>query len=108
MGISSITSPTIPGAYYGSRPATAGTAQAASSTKDAATDARDSSKVDTDTGKQRDGGSVVSSIGSFASGALGLDDPTVTVPEDERNASYSAGRGLAAIGTVGALISLLA
>lgn len=53
-------------------------------------------------------GEEPSALTSLASGALGLENPSEVKPPQEENTYYTAGRVLAAIGTVGTIISLLA
>ncbi|WDS36604.1 hypothetical protein [Pseudoxanthomonas sp.] len=56
---------------------------------------------------QSEGGSL-QAVHSMVSGALGLDDPTIEKPKEEQNKFYTAGKVLAAIGTVGTILSVLA
>ncbi|MEE7548125.1 hypothetical protein HF319_14710 [Xanthomonas sp. Kuri4-1] len=77
-------------------------AQAAAASKASAAKATDAASSDADAP------SVKSVVHSFANGALGLDDPTVVKPAEEHNTFYTAGKLLAAAGTIGTIISVLA
>jgi hypothetical protein len=48
-----------------------------------------------------------SAVTSLTSGILGLDNPSEVKPPREENTYYTAGRVLAAAGTVGTIISLM-
>lgn len=52
-------------------------------------------------GKEKDAGSVE----SFAYGALGMDHPETVKSNDD--SAYSAGQALSALGTIGAVLSIL-
>lgn len=66
----------------------------------------------TDRSKTADAGndedSIKSAIHSFANGVLGLDDPSVEKPAEDTNRCYNAGKLLAAAGTIGTILSVLA
>lgn len=56
-----------------------------------------------------DGVSNLTAVHSVVAGALGLDDPTVEKPPEEKhNGFYNAGKWMAAAGTIGTIISVLA
>ncbi|GHH54405.1 MULTISPECIES: hypothetical protein [Gammaproteobacteria] len=58
--------------------------------------------------EQGDGTSGLQAVHSIVAGALGLEDPTKARPEAEKNEYYTAGKWLAAAGTVGTILSVLA
>lgn len=74
--------------------------------------AKDASKADktaeADEAEQGDGTGSMTAMHSVVAGALGLDDPTVEKPKEEENKFYTAGKVMAAIGTVGTILSVLA
>lgn len=62
----------------------------------------------TDESSDSSGGGL-QAVHSVVAGALGLDDPKAEKPpEEEKNGYYTAGKWLAAAGTIGTILSVLA
>jgi hypothetical protein len=59
--------------------------------------------------KSEEAGGSLQAVHSVVAGALGLEDPKASKPPDtEKNDFYTAGKFLAAAGTIGTIISVLA
>lgn len=97
--VASVASSAANAAYARSRQADGKTQDSAKDDKAQAADASD--------GGSRGGGLRV--VNSVVAGALGFDDPTIEKPpEKEKNGYYTAGKVLAAAGTIGTILSVLA
>jgi hypothetical protein len=57
--------------------------------------------------ESKDQDSESSAVHSFTNGVLGLEDPGVQKPPEDENKSYTAGKVVAALGTIGSIISVL-
>lgn len=71
-------------------------------------EAKDDESARTEQAGETDGSSL-QAVHSVVAGALGLDDPKAAKPpEEEKNGYYTSGKWLAAAGTIGTILSVLA
>lgn len=89
MAISSVTSPSIPTTQLSKKPADA------------------DNRTELQQPAEDTQATEASALHSFTNGMLGLDDPTIEKPVEAENKSYTSGKFMAALGTIGTIISVL-